>query len=390
MRVLLLSFYYPPDIGPAPLRAESIVDALLKEGAGELKIDVITTMPNRYRSYRTEASVTEVRECLTIQRVVLPGHASGMFDQAKAFAVFAWGVLRLCRRRQWDVVAVTSSRLMTAALAAFVAKRTKSKLYVDIRDLFADTMCDILDRSALKFLLPVFRKLERWTFNAADRLNVVSGGFVSYIKMIAPEARLTEYTNGTDVDFVKVDFASVEPDFSNNLIVYAGNIGDGQGLQHILPAASKSLGEKFDFRIIGDGGRRNELKIALQAEGVTNVKIIDPVPRDQVMMHYGEADVLFLHLNDFEAFRKVLPSKIFEYAATNKPILAGVSGYAANFLRENVTGVEIFEPCNAPEMHKALARLLAGPRIFDRSDFCAAYSRKKIMQRLAKDIIAIA
>ena len=50
-------------------------------------------------------------------------------------------------------------------------------------------------------------------------------------------------------------------------------------------------------------------------------------------MSIGSTDVLFLHLNDYSAFRKVIPSKIFEYAATGKPIVAGVSGYAAEFLR---------------------------------------------------------
>jgi len=32
-----------------------------------------------------------------------------------------------------------------------------------------------------------------------------------------------------------------------------------------------------------------------------------------------DADVLFLHLNAYKAFEKVLPSKIFEYAATGRP-----------------------------------------------------------------------
>ena len=45
MRILVLSYYYPPDIGPGSLRAKSIVDALLEEGPSNLKIDVITTTP---------------------------------------------------------------------------------------------------------------------------------------------------------------------------------------------------------------------------------------------------------------------------------------------------------------------------------------------------------
>ena len=55
MRILLLSFYYPPDIGPGPLRAESIVKSLIEVGPPNLKIDVLTTLPNRYHSFRMKA-----------------------------------------------------------------------------------------------------------------------------------------------------------------------------------------------------------------------------------------------------------------------------------------------------------------------------------------------
>ena len=43
MHILVLSFYYPPDIGPGSLRAKSIVDALIEEGPSDLKIDIITS-----------------------------------------------------------------------------------------------------------------------------------------------------------------------------------------------------------------------------------------------------------------------------------------------------------------------------------------------------------
>ena len=61
LNILLLSFYYPPDIGPGSLRAASIVDALVEKGKNNLKIDVLTTMPNRYSSYYLPIKKTNVR-----------------------------------------------------------------------------------------------------------------------------------------------------------------------------------------------------------------------------------------------------------------------------------------------------------------------------------------
>ena len=136
-------------------------------------------------------------------------------------------------------------------------------------------------------------------------------------------------------------------DFSTNqtklkpLILYIGNIGDGQGLHKIIPKAANEL-KDIQFRLIGDGGARNLLINNHLFKLQNNIEVLNPVLRNELINEYQNADILFLHLNDYKAFHKVLPSKIFEYAATGKPILAGVSGYAAEFLGNQVKGVEVF------------------------------------------------
>ena len=87
MRILLLSFYYPPDIGPGPLRAQSLVDAL-KTQDKSVCIDVMTTLPNRYNSININAHKLELNEKVTIHRFQLPEHQNGMYDQAIAFTKF--------------------------------------------------------------------------------------------------------------------------------------------------------------------------------------------------------------------------------------------------------------------------------------------------------------
>lgn len=122
---------------------------------------------------------------------------------------------------------------------------------------------------------------------------------------------------------------------------------------------------------------------------MTNVSLLPPLPREQLYEHYREADALFLHLNDHPAFRKVLPSKIFEYAATGKPIIAGASGLAAAFLENEVGGVALFAPCDPAGMARAVASLDEMPSRMDRSVFRARYTRRDIMMRMAKDILAL-
>ena len=108
--------------------------------------------------------------------------------------------------------------------------------------------------------------------------------------------------------------------------------------------------------------------------------------REKVKRHYAQADVLLMHLNDYDAFKKVLPSKIFEYAATGKPILAGVSGYAAEFTREYVENAAVFFPCDASGMVAKLRTLDLQSR--NRLEFTERFARTRIMDDLAKDVIS--
>jgi glycosyltransferase involved in cell wall biosynthesis len=387
MRILILSFYYPPDIGPGALRAKSIVDSLIKEGPSDLKVDVITTMPNRYQSLNVSALKFEEFSKVSINRITIPKHKNGIFDQVKAFIYFSLNTQKLIFKKKWDIIIATSARLMTASLAVWIAKHTKSKIYLDIRDLFTDTIEDVFKNNYIRIFLWLFCKLEKWTFQSANMLNIVSPGFLEYIKKIAPHIPISTFTNGVDEIFLKKDFLR-EQVRAKPLILFTGNIGDGQGLHKILPKASNEL-KDIQFRLIGDG---SALKLLINNDKFNqqnNIEVLKPILRDKLLNEYQKADILFLHLNNYKAFQKVLPSKIFEYASTGKPILAGVSGYAAKFLSENIKGVEIFNPCDVDSMKVGLRKLLNGPRFIERSDFCFQYSRKKIMQNLAKDILSL-
>ena len=109
--------------------------------------------------------------------------------------------------------------------------------------------------------------------------------------------------------------------------------------------------------------------------------------RDSLLIEYRNTDILFLCLNNKDAFLKVLPSKLFEYAATGKPILAGVSGYAAEFIQENIIGCEIFPHGDVDKMIEKIKILSSGPKFYDREAFKKRFSRESIMLKYANKII---
>lgn len=389
MNILVLSFYYHPDLSAGSFRTTALVKALREKLPAGAHIDVVTTLPNRYSTFSSEASERESSEGLNIHRIKLPSHKSGMVDQAKAYIHFAKGVLALTNLRRYDLVYATSSRLMTASLGGMVARRQKANLYLDIRDIFVDTIKDVLPRKFALLAKPLFSLLERWAIGQANKVNLVSRGFKPYFDARYPAQKFSFFTNGIDDEFIEAaselnqNVVKAEP----VSVLYAGNMGEGQGLHAIVPALAQRMAGRVNFKLIGDGGRKTTLKSALEQAGVNNVELLPPVKRDQLIQAYQSADVLFLHLNDYDAFRKVLPSKLFEYAAMGKPIWAGVSGYAAEFVKSEISNAAVFNPCDPVEAETVFSSLA----IVDgrRPGFVHKFARVNIMKEMADDVLSL-
>ena len=111
--------------------------------------------------------------------------------------------------------------------------------------------------------------------------------------------------NGIDKDFI-----NVSPNKYNQvgqktlLVVYAGNIGDGQGLHKIVPYLGKKFEGSLKFKLIGDGSKKEDLVSAIKKLDCNNIEVLPPVRRNFLIEIYQEADILFLHLNNYQALKK--------------------------------------------------------------------------------------
>lgn len=387
MKVLILSFYYAPDLSAGSFRTTALVKALLEQLPEDAHIELITTLPNRYSSFSSEAPELEESPRLTVRRVKLPAHKSGMADQAKAYISYAMQVLKFVRRGEYQLVYGTSSRLMTAALSAFVSRRKRLPLYLDIRDIFVDTIKDVLPRKAALLAKPLFSLVERWTITQADHVNLVSKGFATYFQTRYSQQEYSFFTNGIDCEFINVKSCENDAHRKNQplTVLYAGNMGEGQGLHAIVPDLAKRFEGRLSFRLLGDGGRKPQLERRLAELGCDNVDLVPPVNRPQLIEEYQQADILFLHLNNYDAFLKVLPSKLFEYAAMGKPIWAGVSGYAAEFVSKEISNAVVFQPCDVDEAVRVFDSLLLTTQ--NRVEFVEKFSRENIMSQMASSVV---
>ena len=298
----------------------------------------------------------------------------------------------LFSKNEFDLIITTGGRLGTNSIGHIISRFSGRPHFVEMRDIFSDNIKSIL---APTFITrPVIRILELWEKNIlqhAKWINFVSPGFLDYFKNdnIANKTRF--YTNGIDPIFIQQqnNFVYNKQEMKNPCLrlLYAGNIGWGQRLEKIIVPLALRFPNEIEFILVGNGNAVRILDESIVKNGITNITIVNPVPREKLIEYYQKADVLFVHLDHIPAFSKSIPSKIFEYCSTNKPILAGLSGVSRNILETEVAHAYLFDPCDVETASMHIRQLIQQPITANRINFIKKYSRIKIMNDMIQDIV---
>ncbi len=383
MKILILSFYYYPDLCAGSFRNTSFANTLKKDERIS-HIDIATTMPNRYSSYLEKAPKIENLAKVKINRFDIGLHNNGMLDQSRSFFNFARSVLKYTKDKNYDLIYASSSRLMTAFLGALISKRKNIPLYLDIRDIFSDILFELIPKPISYIIYFPIKLIEKFTVNQSVKLNLVSEGFKEYFIKNYNQKYFSFIPNGIDDEFLNI-FKIKNKVSSEKVCLYAGNIGEGQGLDKILPMLSSNF-DSWVFKVIGAGGALEKLKFEIKKNNVKNIKLIPPMSRDKLIKEYANSTILFIHLNTYKSFEKVLPSKIFEYAATGKPIIAGVKGYTKSFIEKEINNAMCFEPGNVHDAVNCIKNISL--KKVDRKKFIKNYSRRNLSKLLVKDVLS--
>jgi len=395
MNVLIVTHYYPPE----PHR-------LIEELAGTLKefghtVRVLTGFPNwpsgrLHPDYPLRFLRKENLSGVEVYRTpVYPDHSRSVFKRTLNLVSFAISasllgpfVVPRC-----DVVWVISPP--TVALPGWLLSAIwKVPVVYDVLDMWPETLAATQMLGSSWVVSAVGWGMKK-LYDSCAAIRVVSPGFQSDLirKGVAPE-KICYVPNWVDTDVYSRRAHNCGCDESKRRankfrIVYAGNIGIAQGLDVVLDAAELlRANTEIEFVLIGDGVDYLRLRRVAEARQLENVRFLGRRPTTEMPEVYAEADVLLVHLRDEPIFRITIPHKILEYLASGKPIIAAVSGSAAEVVRFADAGI-ICEPSNAGSLAEAVTRMIAMPE-GERLDMgrnarnaaCKDYSRLPVVRKL--------
>ena len=333
-------------------------------------VEVITGFPNYpggklYKGYRIKLSQKEMIEGVLVTRVPLfPSHDKSKLGRIVNYISFAFSSLLygLFFARRPDVIYVYHPPLTVGVSALIIKLFRRVPVVLDIQDMWPDTLkaTGMISNSRL---LGFVSKVCNLIYSAVTKIAVLSSGFKDLlIDRGVPENKIDIIYNWADEKVLRTTTSETPKELASIegfKILFAGNVGQAQGLNVILDAAYllKDDIPKLHFLVLGRGLQLDDLKIRANQMNLNNVHFLPAVGMEKVGGFLGSADALLIHLNSDPLFKITIPGKTQAYMAVGKPIIMGVSGDASNLVLRADCGV-CFEPENSVALAEAAKSLM--------------------------------
>lgn len=365
MRILVVTHYFPPEIGAPQARLSELASAWVE--AGE-EVTVLTGMPNHPTgivppAYRGRLRADERVDGYRVVRTWLYATPNeGIVKKSLGHLSFMVSSVLLAGGRSGpaDVVVVSSPTFLSIFGAWLLARRKQAAFVVEVRDLWPAIFVELGILRDPR-LIRVLERLELAAYRAADAVVVVTEGFRdNLLSRGVPAAKIHVVRNGADLD----RFTPGTSDRSHRTagdvtVLYVGAHGISHGLDVIVDAAARLTGEAISFTMVGEGAAKAKLAARVAALALPNLTLRPGVPRDQVPGLLAAADICVVPLRDVELFRAFVPSKMFEMLAAGNAVIGALRGEAADLLC--AAGGVVVEPEDAVALAEAILSLARDP-----------------------------
>ena len=148
------------------------------------------------------------------------------------------------------------------------------------------------------------------------------------------------------------------------IIGYIGTHGMAHSLDFIMNSLQDLHDSSIHFLFVGDGAAKKSIQEMAKELKLTNVTFLPPVSKSEVADYLGLTDAVLVPLKKSDTFKTVIPSKIFEAAAMQKPILLGVDGQAREVVEEYNAAL-YFEPENKDAFLKAVNEIKSNKKLYN-------------------------
>ncbi len=392
MKILLLTEYFPPEIGAGSTRAYEHSSQWVKNGHD---VTVITgfpdypdgIIPQKYKGYKF--LIEDIEGIRVIRTYTFPAPNKGFFRRVISFLSFMISsiVQGIVASKRQDILIATSPPFLVGVSGYIISKFKSIPFVFEVRDLWPESAIQ-LGELKNKFVIKFLKRIELYLYHRAKLIVPVAESTINVLlKMGIEENKISVIKNGVDLETIRQPLSIKNENTNKFVVTYIGTIGLSHALDKVVECAELLKDEDtILFQIIGEGAEKENLNNMIEKLSLNNVKLINKIEREQLTEYYSKADILLVTLRKLDIFRKVIPSKLFEIMAFEKPILISVDGEARSIVEKARAGLFV-QPENPEDLRDKILYLKNRPdllkefgkngRIFVKENF----DRSKLAQK---------
>lgn len=394
MKILFITDNFPPEVNAPATRTYEHCKHWVEMGA---EVTVITCAPNFpqgkvYEGYQNKLMQKENIDGINVIRVWSYITANeGFIKRTLDYVSFAFSAFWISLFRKVDVIIATSPQFFTTWAACALSVLKRKPWVFELRDLWPESIKAV---GALEegIIYNTLEKIELFLYRHADLIVPNTPAFKeNLIKRGIKKEKIEVIPNGANLEL----FTPQEKD--QRLIAdlkldgkficgYLGTHGLAHNLDFILDCAAALDDGDIEFLFIGDGAEKKNLIDQFNRLSINNVAFLDPIPKEEVPAYLSIFDIALVPLKKSDTFKTVIPSKIFESAAMQKPILLGVEGQAKELIENYGIGLS-YEPENKRDFIMQLEKIKESDVLYNKlaangKQFAVEFSRDGLAKEM--------
>lgn len=399
MKILFITDNFPPEVNAPATRTHEHCKEWVEKGD---EVTVITCFPNFpkgkvYEGYKNKLYQTEYIDGIKVIRVwsyitANAGFAKRIVDfMSFAFMSFWAGLLK-----ETDVIIATSPQFFTTWSAETLSTLKRKPWVFELRDIWPESIKAVGAISGDSKIFKVLEQIELRLYKRATRVISVTNSFKSNLIQRGITAdKIDVVQNGANIKRFKAspkdENLVVKLGIENKFVVgYVGTHGMAHKLDFILEAWPKNSAD-MHLILMGDGAEKEKLiQLSKQLE-IKNITFLSSVEKDLVPNYLSLMDLSLVPLKKSDLFKTVIPSKIFENAAMQIPILLGVQGESADIIKTHQAGL-CFEPENKSDFNEKLLQLKEDKLFYQKcqqgcTSLANAFNRKDLALKMREALL---
>jgi colanic acid biosynthesis glycosyl transferase WcaI len=399
-RWLILTQYYPPEIGAPQIRLRSVARELQRHG---IEVEVLTAVPNYptgqiFPGYAGHWKIKETIDGVPVTRTwVYAGTGKSAPVRLANYLSFTLTALAAALTGSRPDLMLVESQPLSLGLVAVLMKWLRKVPYIyNVPDLQVDVARQMGFVKSRRFLRLAFQ-LENLFLRQSWKVSTVTQRFIEHFRDRGlSDEQITFLPNGADTDFLKSRTPSLQlldrwGLHGKKVFLYVGTHAYYHGLETLIEAATLlRMNSDIAFLMVGEGPERTRLKAMCMDRKLENV-IFATSPYEEMDQLYSIAFASIATLRNIEVAKGMRLSKIFPSLSCGVPVIYSGFGEAADLIRATKCGM-VVEPENPTLLAQAIKTLASRPEI--RSDLGRSgrslvereYSWSTIVQRWLTEI----